>query len=78
MNGVDVIVMTAGILERSPVMRGLIMQQLGRLGVNFDEANNNFREEERVISTPESKVTVIVVPTDEEYMIAKDTYHLTK
>lgn len=78
MNGVDVIVMTAGILERSAVMRGLIMQQLGRLGVGFDEANNNFREEERVISTPGSKVTVIVVPTDEEYMIAKDTYHLTK
>ena len=78
MDGVDVIVMTAGILERSPVMRGLIMKQLGRLGVDFDEANNNFREEERVISTSGSKVTVIVVPTNEEYMIAQDTYHLTK
>jgi len=78
MNGVDMIVMTAGILERSPVMRGLIIQQLGRLGVGFDEANNNFEEEERVISTPESKVTVIVVPTDEEKMIAQDTYALTR
>ena len=78
MDGVDVIVMAAGVLERSPVIRSLIVKQLGWLGVTLDESVNNFREEERVISTPESTVTVIVVPTNEEYMIAKDTYELTK
>jgi acetate kinase len=70
--------MAAGVLERSPVIRKLIVSQLGRLGVGLDEAKNDFREEERVISTPESQTTVIVVPTDEEYMIAKDTYALVK
>jgi acetate kinase len=78
LNGVDVIVLSAGVLERSPVIRKLLVSQLGWLGVVFDESKNDFREEERVISTPESKVTVIVEPTDEEYMIAKDTYALVK
>jgi acetate kinase len=78
MNGTDVIVMAAGVLERSPLIRSLIVKQLGWLGVTLDEAVNDFREEERVISTPESKTTVIVVPTNEEYMIAKDTYELAR
>jgi acetate kinase len=78
MNGVDVIVMAAGILERSPLTRALIMKQLQRMGATFDETNNDFREQERIITTSESKVTVIVVPTNEEYMIAKDTYELAK
>jgi acetate kinase len=78
MNGVEVIVMAAGILERSPLTRALIMKQLERMGASFDETKNDFREQERVITTPESKITVIVVPTDEEYMIAKDTYELVK
>ncbi|MDD2537624.1 MAG: acetate kinase [Candidatus Absconditabacteria bacterium] len=76
MNGVNVIVLTAGTLENSAVERKLIVDQLEWLGVKLDEEKNNFRGEERVISTPESKVTVIVVPTNEEYMIAKDTYEL--
>jgi acetate kinase len=78
MNGVDIIVMAGGIMERSPITRAMIMKHLEWFGVKFDEANNDFREEERVISTPDSRATVLVVPTDEEYMIAKDTYTLTK
>jgi acetate kinase len=78
MNGADVIVMAAGILERSPLTRALIMKQLECLGVTFNEAENDFREQEKVISTPESKITVMVVPTDEEYMIAKDTVALVR
>lgn len=46
--------------------------------VDFDESVNNFRGEEREITTPTSKVKVIVIPTDEELMIAKDTYELAK
>ena len=78
LNGVDVIVLTAGTLENSAPERKLIVDQLAWLGVTLDESQNDFRGEERVISTPESKVTVIVVPTNEEYMIAKDTCELVK
>jgi acetate kinase len=78
MNGVDVIVMAAGVLERSPIIRKFIVSQLGRLGVTLDETANDCIEAERVISTPESNVTVMVVPTNEEYMIAKDTSALVK
>jgi acetate kinase len=78
MKGVDVIVMAAGILERSPLTRTLIMQHLERMGAIGNEAENDFIEQERIITTPDSKITVMVVPTDEEYMIAKDTYELVK
>jgi acetate kinase len=76
MNGVDVIVFTAGTLENSAVQRKLIVDNLGYLGIKLDENKNNFRGEERIISTDNSKVKVIVVPTNEELMIAKDTYKL--
>lgn len=76
MNGVDVIVFTAGTLENSALQRKLIVDNLGYLGIKLDENKNNFRGEERIISTDESKVKVIVVPTNEELMIAKDTYRL--
>lgn len=78
LNGVDTIVLTAGVLENSSVIRSLIVKQLGWLGIKLDESKNNFRGEERVISTPDSAVTVIVVPTNEEYIIAKDAYELCK
>ena len=78
LNGVDVIVFTAGTLENSAPERKLIVDQLSWLGVKLDESVNDFRGKERVISTPESKVTVIVVPTDEEKVIAQDTYELVK
>lgn len=76
MNGVDVIVFTAGTLENSALQRKLIIDNLGYLGIKLDENKNNFRGEERIISTDNSKVKVIVVPTNEELMIAKDTYRL--
>lgn len=73
---VNIIVLTAWILENSAVMRKLLVDKLGWLGITLDEVKNNFRWEERIISTPDSKTTVIVIPTNEEYMIAKDTYEL--
>ena len=76
--GVDAIVFTAGVLENSSLQRKLIAERLNWLWVDFDESVNNFRGEEREITTPASKVKVIVIPTDEELMIAKDTYELAK
>ncbi len=74
MNGVDVILFTAGVGENSPIMREEICEQyLGYLGVKIDKEANNFKGKEKVFSTPDSKVTVMVVPTDEELMIARDT-----
>lgn len=78
LDGVDTIVLTAGAMENSPVMRKLIVEKLWRLGVKLDESKNDFRGKEQIISTPDSKVTIIVVPTNEERMIAKDTYELVK
>ena len=79
MNGVDIIVMTGGIGENAWFMRGPILQDMEYLGVKIDmEANDSTMGEARIISTPDSKVTVVVFPTDEEYMIAKDTYDIVK
>jgi len=79
MNGVDVIVFTAGVGENSPIMREEISEEyLGFLGVKIDKEKNDFKGKLREISTPDSKVKVIVVPTDEELMIARDTQYLVK
>lgn len=78
LGGVDVIVFTAWVLENSILQRKLIAEKLGRLGVDFDESKNNFRGEERNLTKEGSKVQLWVIPTDEELMIAKDTYELTK
>jgi len=78
LDGVETIVFTAGVLENSSVVRSLIVKQLGWLGVKLAEDKNDFHGEERIISTPDSAVTVIVVPTNEEYVIAKDAYDLCK
>lgn len=78
LNGCDVLVFSAGTLENSAVIRKMIADQLGWMGVTFDETQNNFRGEEKIISTPESKTILMVVPTNEEYMIAKETYDLLK
>ena len=74
MGGVDIIVFTAGVGEHQWDVRWNSTQGLEFLGVKLDEAKNraNFGEEE-VISTPDSRVKVVVVPTDEELMIASDT-----
>ena len=78
LQGVDAIVFTAGVLENSMLQRRLIASQLGWLGAHFDESLNNFRGEEKAITTPDSKVQISVIPTNEELMIAKDTYELVK
>ena len=76
MGGVDIIVFTAGVGENQAGMREEVCKGLEFLGVKFDASKNNFRGEERVISADDSKVTVCVIPTDEELMIATDTMNL--
>ena len=76
MNGVDVIVFTGGIGENDAYVRAEVTKGLTYLGVDFDEAKNKVRGEEALLTTPESKVKVCVIPTDEEWMIASDTQEL--
>ncbi|MCD8282595.1 MAG: acetate kinase [Prevotella sp.] len=76
MGGVDIIVWTAGVGENQISMREQACAGLEELGVKIDPAKNNVRGEEAVISTDDSRVTVCVVPTDEELVIAKDTMAL--
>lgn len=74
LNGVDIIVFTGGVGEHQHRMRYNCCATLGYLGVKIDaEVNDHNNGEEEVISAPESRVKVVVIPTDEEYMIAKDT-----
>lgn len=76
MNGVDVIAFTAGIGENDKDVRAAVVKQLGYLGIELDEAANDVRGKEVVISTPDSKVKVMIVPTNEELAIARDTVRL--
>jgi len=78
MNGVDVICFTAGVGENGPNTRQGICDYLGYLGVSIDEEANKVRGEEKVISTPDSKVTVLCLPTNEELAIARETVALVK
>ena len=78
MGGVDAIIFTAGVGENSASQRMAIASGLEFMGVVMDEDANKVRGEERVISAPDSKVTVWVIPTNEELMIAQDTAALTK
>jgi acetate kinase len=79
MNGVDVIVFTAGVGENSPIMREEIAERyLGYLGVQIDKEVNDFKGEEKIISTDDSKVKLMVVPTNEELMIARDTKEIVE
>ena len=73
MNGVDAIVFAGGIGENDFGVRGLITEELEFLGVDIDREQNNSRGVQKIISTPDSKVAVMVVLTDEELMIARDT-----
>ena len=73
MNGVDAIVFTAGIGENSPEVRSQIMSKFGYLGIKINEEANKVRGEETTISTPDSKVKVMIVPTNEELAICRDT-----
>jgi len=76
MNGVDAIVFTAGVGENDIGMRDLICSDLDNLGVKIDLAKNRVRGKETVLSTDDSKVKILLVPTNEELMIARDTYHI--
>ncbi len=78
MNGVDVIAFTAGIGENSASTRAEICKYFGYLGIKIDEAKNNTRGEEVLISTPDSKVKVFIIPTNEELKIARETAALVK
>ncbi|WP_374713625.1 acetate/propionate family kinase [Symbiobacterium terraclitae] len=73
---VDGIVFTGGIGENSPLLRRAVCQNLGFLGVTFDEEANKVRGKEQIISGPDSKVAVMVIPTNEELMIARETAEL--
>ena len=76
LGGVDVIVFTGGIGERDPETRKRILTGLEFMGVTTDPTNANIKGEELMLSAKDSKVKVMVVPTDEELMIAKDTYNI--
>ena len=79
MGGADIIVFTAGVGENQSNMREEVCRNMEWMGVKLDsEKNAAIHGEEAVISTPDSKVTVVVVPTDEELMIATDTMALVK
>ena len=78
LGGCDAIVMTAGVGENSIPTRKQILDKLSVLGVEVDEERNNIRGEEQLITKDSSKIPVWVIPTDEELMIARDTYELAK
>ena len=76
MGGVDAIVLTAGVGENCDKMRRMIFSGLQPLGIVLDEEKNRHRGFERIISTDDSAVQIIIIPTNEEYMIARDTYEI--
>ena len=78
MGGVDIIVFTAGVGENQASMREAVCKDMEFLGIKFDKEKNKTRGEEAIISADDSKVTVCVIPTDEELMIATDTMNLLK
>ena len=78
MNGTDVICFTAGIGENSASTRTMICEYLGYLGITLDEELNHKRGEELIISTTDSKTKVMVIPTNEELAIARETVALLK
>lgn len=73
MGGIDVLVFTAGIGENGIGFREQVCEGLEFMGVKIDSEKNNCRGEEVIFSTPDSRVTVMVIPTDEEMVIARDT-----
>ena len=76
LNGIDVLTFTAGVGENSPGVRADVCNYLSFMGVKLDPEKNKVRGKEMLISTPDSKVQVWVVPTNEELMIAQDTRDL--
>ena len=76
MNGVDAIIFTAGVGENDATMREIICNNLGNLGIKLDPVKNKMRGKETEISTDDSKVKILMIPTNEELMIARDTYNI--
>ena len=77
MGGADAICFTAGLGENAPRLRADVANRLAYLGIELDEENNKVRGEERRISSSNSKISVFVIPTNEELVIAEDTYFLS-
>ena len=78
MNGVDAIIFTAGVGENDISMREIICTDLGNLGIKLDPIKNKVRGHETKISTDDSKVQLLLIPTNEELMIARDTYSIAR
>ncbi|MBR0596537.1 acetate/propionate family kinase [Sinanaerobacter chloroacetimidivorans] len=78
MNGVDAIVFTAGVGENDINMRDVICSELGNLGIKLDLVKNKVRGKETIISREDSKVKILLIPTNEELMIARDTFNIVK
>lgn len=78
MNGIDGIAFTAGVGENDGYIRSLVCSYLGFLGVTLDDEKNKVRGEEMEISTPDSRVKVCVIPTNEELAIARETIQLVQ
>ena len=78
MGGIDVLTFTAGVGEKAPISRKQICDYLKFIGVELDYEKNNLRNQEAEISSENSKVKILVVPTNEELLIARATKELTK
>jgi len=78
MNGVDAIVFTAGVGENDIGMRDIICNNLGNLGIKLDVVKNKVRGQEMIISRDDSPVKIVLIPTNEELMIARDTLQIVK
>ena len=76
LGGVDAIVFTAGLGENSPEVREEVCKHLGFMGVELDLAKNKVRGKEVDLSTPQASVKVLLIPTNEELIIARDTKEL--
>jgi len=77
LEGMDILIFTGGIGENNPLTRKIVCDGLGFMGIELDlEKNEKIYGEEAIISSPQSKVKVVVIPTDEEFMIASDTQQI--
>ncbi|HFD04668.1 MAG TPA: acetate kinase [Firmicutes bacterium] len=78
MNGLDLVIFTAGVGENGWEMREMILSDMEFFGIKLDRAKNRFKGEQKIITTDDSRVKAAVVPTNEELMIAKDTQRIVK
>lgn len=78
MNGVDAIAFTAGLGENNPQIRKDVCAYLGYMGIEIDDDLNGKRGQDLIVSTKDSKVAIMVIPTNEELAIARETVALVK